>query len=99
MRRHVRIEYTLKPEIEIDAYKAEVGQFVAGIRADHAGHVYTVYQHEENARRFTHLGSFDADLVPAMQKQPFFQKFTAYLREAAIGGPDVQRVGPVVSTS
>jgi quinol monooxygenase YgiN len=98
MRKHVRIEYTIKPEIDLATYKAEVGKFVDGMHADDASHQYAVYQHEENERRFTHVGSFEAALVPAMQQQPFFQHFTGYLRQAAIGGPDVQRVGPVAST-
>ena len=99
MRRHVRIEYTLKPEIDLATYKSEVGAFVSGMHADHASHTYAVYQHEKNERRFTHVGSFDAERVAAMQKQAFFEKFSAYLREAAIGGPDVQMVGPVATTS
>ena len=98
MRRHVRIEYTLRPEVDIDAYKSAVGQFVRDIHSHHASHAYAVYQHETDARRFTHVGAFDAEIVPAMQKEAWFETFTARLRQSAVNGPDVQMVAPVAST-
>jgi len=98
MRRHVRIEYTLRPEVDVDAYKTAVAQFVRDIHTHAASSAYAVYQHEKDARRFTHLGAFDPEIVPTMQKQAWFETFTAQLRQSAVNGPDVQSVAPVAST-
>jgi hypothetical protein len=96
MRRHVRIEYTLKPEVDVETYKTEAAAFASAIRAHHDGNAYTVYQHEKDPRRFTHLGSFEPQVVPAMQKEPWFESFTAHLRDSATNGPDVQMVSPLI---
>ncbi len=95
MRRHVRIEYTLKPEVDLETYKTEAAAFASAIRAHHSTSAYTVYQHEKDPRRFTHVGSFEPDVSSTMQKEAWFGTYTARLRTLAQDGPDVQMVAPL----
>jgi len=99
MTRYVRIEYTVRPDVDLEELAGAIGEFVAGIAAHHPEHRYTSYRHADDPRRYVHVGELVADVVPALQREPFFQRFTAYLRERCVTGPDVTPLQPVASTT
>lgn len=98
-RRHVRIEYRLRDDVDLDAFKQRVAEFVAGLRAHRADSVYTSYQATDDPRRFVHVGDFAADAVPSLQAEPFFRRFSAGMRELCAAGPEVIQLVAVASTS
>lgn len=98
MTKYIRIDYALKPEVTLDEVKGAIADFVGGIRAHHPKHRYTSFQHPSEPLRFIHIGEFVEEAIPDLQKQPFFLRFTRYLRERCSVGPDVTRLDPVAST-
>lgn len=98
MTKYIRIDYVVKPDVARDELMATIAEFVAGIRAHHPEHRYTSYQHPSDPLRFIHIGEFVEEVVPDLQKQPFFLRFTAHLKEQCSIGPDVTRLTPVAST-
>ena len=97
MIRYVRVEYTVKPEVDLDNLKADIYEFVAGIRNHHPEHRYTSFQHPANPNRFIHIGELVEEALPDLQKQPFFRHFTEYLPRQCSVGPEVTRLERVVS--
>jgi quinol monooxygenase YgiN len=97
-RKHVRIEYRLKPEVDLDELHRELRTFVAAMHADSADHTYTSYQDVADPRHFVHVGDFDPDRIKPMQEQPFFQRWRAYLAPRCTSGPEATMLAPVVST-
>lgn len=85
----VRIEYTVRPEVDLDELTGTIKQFVASIRDHSAAHRYTSYQQSEDRRSFVHVGEFLEEELPSLQAEPFFKRFTAFLRERCAKGPDV----------
>jgi hypothetical protein len=47
--------------------------------------------------RFIHIGEVVEEVLPELQRQPFFLRFTGYLREQCSIGPDVTRLDRVAS--
>ncbi|HWM89015.1 MAG TPA: hypothetical protein VNO33_24355 [Kofleriaceae bacterium] len=94
----VRIEYAVRPDVDLDELTGAIGEFVAGIHAHDPGHRYTSYQLREDSRRFVHIGEFDAETLPGLQAEAFFGRFTAFLRERCAAGPEVTALTRVAST-
>ena len=86
--KYVRIEYTIRPDVDLDEVKREITDFIAAIGAHHAEHRYTSFQLEEDPRRFIHIGELVADAMPPLQAQPFFRSFADFLRARCIRGPE-----------
>jgi quinol monooxygenase YgiN len=96
--RHVRIEYRVREDVDLDWLAGSIGEFVAALRAHDGSHDYTSYRDAKDPRHFVHVGHFTPTAVTALQVQPFFRAFTAKLREACAAGPDVTQLVPVAST-
>ncbi len=79
MTKYIRVDYTVKPEVDLDNLKAAITEFVAGIRSHHPEHRYTSFQHPADPNRFIHIGEVVEEVLPDLQKQPFFRHFTEYL--------------------
>ncbi|HKV79605.1 MAG TPA: hypothetical protein VJP02_15765 [Candidatus Sulfotelmatobacter sp.] len=99
MTKYIHIDYIVKRDVALDELKGAIAEFVAGIRAHHPEHRYTSYQHSSDPLRFIHIGEFVEEVLPDFQKQPFFLRFTAHLRQQCAIGPDVTRLEPVASTN
>jgi hypothetical protein len=99
MTRYIRVDYTVKPDVDLDNLKAAITEFVAGIRSHHPEHRYTSFQHPADPFRFIHIGEVVEEVIPDLQKQSFFQHFTGYLRERCSAGPEVTRLDRVASTA
>jgi hypothetical protein len=97
-RRVVRIEYRVRPDVDLDALKQDITGFVDGIRALRATSVYTSYQDVDDPRHFVHVGEFDTDAVPELQAQEFFKRFSARQKERCVVGPDATKLAMVAST-
>jgi hypothetical protein len=99
MTKYFRVDYTVKPEVDLDELKAAIGKFVAGIRSHHPQHRYTSFQHPADPFRFIHIGEVVEEVIPDLQKQSFFRHFTEYVREQCSAGPEVTRLDRVASTA
>jgi len=99
MVKSIRIEYRIRPDVDLDEVKRGITEFVAGIRAQHPGHRYTSFQHASDPRRFVHVGELVEDAIPALQAEPFFRTFVAFLRERCASGPDSTSLVRVATTS
>src|SRR5882762_11804435 len=99
MTKYIRVDYTVKADVDLDNLKAAITEFVAGIRSHHPGHRYTSFQHPADPNRFIHIGEVVEEVLPDLQKQPFFRHFTGYLRERCSVGPEVTRLDRVASTA
>ena len=80
MTKYIRVDYTVKPDVDLDEPKAAIAEFVADIRSHHPEHRYTSFQHPANPFRFIHIGEVVKEVLLDLQKQSFFQHFTAYSR-------------------
>ena len=38
MTKYIRVDYSVKPDVDLDELKAAIGKFVAGIRSHHPEH-------------------------------------------------------------
>ncbi len=99
MIRYIRVDYTVKPEVDLDNLKAEICEFVSGIHSHHPEHRYTSFQHPADPNRFIHIGEFVEEALPDLQKQPFFLRFTEYLPRQCSVRPEVTRLDRVASTA
>jgi len=99
MTKYIRVDYTVKPEVNLGNLKAGIYEFVAGIRRHHPEHRYTSFQHPADPNRFIHIGEFVEEAIPDLQKQPFFRHFTEYLPGQCSVGPEVTRLERVASTA
>jgi quinol monooxygenase YgiN len=97
-RKHMRLEYRLRPDVDVEAYLPEVKKFVANMHDHDASHDYTSYRDAKDPRHFVHVGHFDADAVERMQTQDWFKGFTAYLRTVVVAPPDVTMLAEVATT-
>ena len=97
-RQHVRIDYHLRPDADLEAYLAEVARFVANIGKFNASNEYTTYRDAKDPRHFVHVGHFDADVSEPMQTEAWFKTFTAHLRTQSVAPPDVVMLAVVAST-
>jgi hypothetical protein len=95
--RSVRIEYTVRPDVDLDELTGAIAEFVAGIRAHNSEHRYTSYQQSEDHRSFVHIAELVEEVVPALQAEPFFSRFTSFLRQRCAKGPDVTELARVAS--
>lgn len=96
-RKHVRIEYTLDPAADLDAYKARLARFVASTRAHAAGNEYDAYQHASEPRHFIHIGSFDEAAAAALQRADFFVEYTTAMKRDCEGAVATALLVPVVA--
>jgi hypothetical protein len=95
MPRYVRIDYTIKPDVDLEEMKRAIREFVASIASHHADHRYTSYQSASDPRSFVHVGEIvDVD---NFQTTPFFRKFSQFLRERCAAGPEVTFLSRVAS--
>jgi len=99
MTKYIRVDYVVKPEVDLDRLKADIYEFVAGIRSHHPENRYTSFQHPADPNRFIHIGEFAEEALPDLQKQPFFRHFTEYLPGQCSIGPEVTRLDRVASTA
>jgi YesN/AraC family two-component response regulator len=97
--KYIRIDYIVKPHVDLDELKTALSEFVDGIRSHNPQHRYTSFQHPADRFRFIHIGEVVEEVLPDLQKQPFFQHFTGYLRERCSVGPEVTRLDRVASTA
>ena len=99
MTKYIRIDYTVKADVDLDRLKDAITGFVAGIRNHHPGHRYTSFQHPADPNRFIHIGEVVEEVLPDLQRQPFFRHFTEYLSGQCSAGPEVTRLDRVASTA
>jgi hypothetical protein len=99
MTKYIRVDYTVKPVVDLDELKGAIAEFVSGMRSHHPEHRYTSFQHPADPLRFIHIGEMVEEALPDLQKQSFFQHFTGYLRERCSIGPEVTRLDRVASTA
>lgn len=99
MTKYIRVDYTVKPKVDLNNLKAGIYEFVAGIRGHHPEHRYTSFQHPTDPNRFIHIGELVEEALPDLQKQPFFRHFTEYLPGQCSVGPEVTRLDRVASTA
>jgi hypothetical protein len=97
--KYIRIDYIVRPDVDLDELKAAIAEFVDGIRSHNPQHRYTSFQHPADRFRFIHIGEVVEEVLPDLQKQSFFQHFTGYLRERCSVGPEVTRLDRVASTA
>jgi hypothetical protein len=95
----IRVDYTVKPDIDLDKLKAAIAEFVRGIHSHHPEHRYSSFQHPADPNRFIHIGEIVEEVLPDLRKQPFFQRFTEYLPGQCSAGPEVTGLDRVASTS
>jgi quinol monooxygenase YgiN len=96
--RLITIEYTVRADVSLDEVKAHISAFVAGIHRQHAGHRYTSCQRPAEPRRFVHFAEIVESEAAALQAEPFFGEFTAYLRAHCEAPPLVTTLAKVAST-
>jgi hypothetical protein len=99
MTKYIRVDYIVKPGVDLNELETAITEFVAGIRSHNPRHRYTSFQHPADRLRFIHIGELVEDVLPDLQKQSFFEHFTAYLRERCSVGPEVTRLDRVASTA
>jgi hypothetical protein len=99
MTKYIRVDYTVKPEVDLENLKTAISEFVAGISSHHPEHRYTSFQHPADPHRFIHIGEFVEGVLPDLQRQAFFQRFTEYLPGQCSAGPEVTRLAHVASTA
>jgi hypothetical protein len=99
MTKFIRVDYTVKPDVDLEKVKAAIAEFVAGIRSHNPEHRYTSFQHPADPTRFIHIGEVVAEVLPDLQRQPFFQRFTKYLPDQCSAGPEVTGLDRVASTA
>jgi len=97
MTRYLRIDYTIKPDVDLAEVKDAIGEFVRSIAAHHPDHRYTSFQYASDPRRFVHVGELVEDVVADFQATPFFRKFSKFLRESCATGPEVTLLSRVAS--
>ncbi|HEV7557376.1 MAG TPA: hypothetical protein VGO00_18040 [Kofleriaceae bacterium] len=96
--KHVRIEYRVRPDADLDVVTGMIRDFVAGIANHDASHDYTSYQDVKDPRHFVHVATFQPAALTALQAQPFFQKFGKQLREHTVTDPEATFLTPFAST-
>ena len=99
MTKYIRIDYIVRPDVDLDELKTTIAEFVDGIRNHNPQHRYTSFQHPADRFRFIHICEVVEEVLPDLQKQSFFQHFTGYLRERCSVGPEVTRLDRVASTA
>ena len=87
-RRHVRVDYRVREDVDLGEVKREIARFVDAIRADSADYEYTSYQDVKDDRHFVHFGDFASDAVAGLQARPFFGHFTTFLGGCCRVGPE-----------
>jgi hypothetical protein len=99
MTKCVRVDYTVKPDVDLDNLRAAITEFVAGIRSHHTEHRYTSFQHPADRNRFIHIGEVVEEVLPDLQRQPFSWHFAEYLPRHCSVGPEVTRLERLASTA
>lgn len=97
-RRRVRIEYRLRPDVDLERVAEEIRTFVAGIAGSGPDRRYASYQDASDPRHFVHFGDFPAAAVAALQAEPFFVHSTAFLRQHCEAAPVATQLVAVAST-
>jgi hypothetical protein len=94
---HVVLQYTVKPEVDVEEVKAGVRRFVGEIRASELRIGYRSMQLDE--RRFVHVITVDdAETQAALEAKPWFKDFGPWLRARCAEGPTASRPKLVVQT-
>ncbi|HEX7700031.1 MAG TPA: hypothetical protein VF403_04905 [Kofleriaceae bacterium] len=96
MRKHMRLEYRLRDDVDIDGYLPLLTEFVTNLRKDDTTTDYTAYRDAKNPQHFVHVGHFNEDVAAAFQNQVWFKTFTTRLRELTVSPPDVVMLSPVI---
>jgi quinol monooxygenase YgiN len=97
-RKHVRIEYRLRPNVDVEAYWRRLKEFVAAMRAHDPSHEYTAFRDANDDRHFVHVGHFDPAIAEQMQAQPWFAAYTTHLRTLTVEPPNVTMLNTIAST-
>jgi hypothetical protein len=97
MAKCVSIEYTIKPEVDLDDVRKHIADFVASIASHHPDHRYTSFQYSADSRHFIHIGELVEDALTDFQSRPFFREFSEFLRERCVSGPSVAALTRVAS--
>lgn len=98
MTRNLRIDYTIKPDVDLNAVKEAISEFIAGIASHHPDHRYTSFQYASEPRRFVHVGEIVEEVIEDFQAALFFRKFSRFLRGSCASGPHVTLLSRVAST-
>jgi hypothetical protein len=98
MTRYVRIDYKIKPDVDLGEVKEAIREFVAGIASHHPNHRYTSFQYASDPRRFVHVGEIVEEVLEDFQATLFFRKFSQFLRERCADGPAVTLLSSIAST-
>lgn len=72
MTKYIRVDYTVKPDVDLGELKAAIAEFVAGIHSHHPEHRYSSFQHPADPSRFIHIGEVVEEVIPDLQKHPSF---------------------------
>jgi len=72
MTKYVRIDYIVKPDVNLDELKGAIAEFVAGIGSHNPQHRCTSFQHPADRFRFIHIGEIVEEVLPDLQEQSFF---------------------------
>src|SRR5260370_8704916 len=97
MTKYVRIDYIVKPDVNLDELKGAIAEFVAGIGSHNPQHRYTSFQHPADRFRFIHIGEIVQELLPHLQQPSFSHPFTAYFPERASVPPPLPPPHPLPS--
>jgi len=97
-RKHMRLEYRLRPDVDVEAYLPEVKKFVAAMRDHDPSHDYTTYRDVKDPQHFVHVGHFTSDVAERMQTQDWFKTFTTHLRTLTVNPPDVTMLAQIAAT-
>ena len=96
----VLIEYTVRPEADLEQVEAHIRDFVAGIGALDLGIGYTSHRRTGDSRRYMHLGVMPDERAQAtLQAAPFFAPFGRFLRSVTIEPPRVTWLDVIATTA
>jgi len=97
MTRYLRIDYTIKPDVDLGEVKDAIVEFVRSIAAHHPDHRYTSFQYASEPMRFVHFGELVGEVVEDFQETPSFKKFSKFLGEHCADRPEVTFLSRVAS--
>jgi quinol monooxygenase YgiN len=94
----IRIEYTIKPDVDLNEVRMAITSFVEAIATHHPDHRYTSFQSIKEPRDFTHVGELRDEAVDDLLTRPFFKEFSEFIRPKCSFGPEAVRLTQVAST-
>ncbi|MCB9756651.1 MAG: hypothetical protein H6713_42585 [Myxococcales bacterium] len=96
----ITVEYELRDDVELEALRAGVGEFVREIGERHPGVDYCSLEALGGARSFVHvITCATPEELARLQAAPFFKAFAGFLAPRCAAAPKVTRRRVVASTS